>query len=162
MKKIISKTAFTKVISISEVLFTCLLTLTIFETSTFAAEGKVQTSATGLNFSTGGIGEDEVQTMRRLANQFSLNIVFSAGAGSAATNVNATIFNETGTTVFRIKGANPLLYVDLPVGKYRVLANYQGSKQGYAFNVSGEKNQKLILNWPDEIEDDSKDIETIK
>lgn len=51
-----------------------------------------------------------------MAKQFSLNIVFFAGAGSAAINVNAVIFNETGHAIFRIKGVNPLLYVDLPAG----------------------------------------------
>ncbi len=125
----------------------------------FAAGGKVRISESGIKFSTGGIGEDEVAAMRRMAKQFSLNIVFSAGAGSAAINVNAVIFNKTGHAIFRIKGAIPLLYVDFPAGKYRILANYQGLKQDYTVDVSSEKNKQLILNWPEEVEEDTEELE---
>jgi hypothetical protein len=144
-----------KIIKLYAISLVCILTFTT--NTSFAAGGKVVTSASGVKFATGGIGEDEVTAMHRMANQFSLNIIFSAGAGSAATNVNAVIFNEAGDAVFRIKGAKPLLYVDLPAGKYRILATYHNLKQGYVFNLASEKNQKLILNWPDEIEEDTKE-----
>ena len=148
-----------KIIYSFALLLGTVFTLTTLISIAFAAEGKVRVSALGIKFSTGGIGKDEVDAMHRIAKQFSLNLVFSAGAGSAATNVNAVIFNETGDAVFRIKGANPLLYVDLPAGKYRILANYHGLKQGYTVDISSEKNKQLILNWPDEVEEDTKELE---
>ena len=84
-----------KIIYSFALLLGTVFTLTTLISIAFAAESKVRVSASGIKFSTGDIGEDEVDAMHRIAKQFSLNLVFSAGAGSAATNVNAVIFNET-------------------------------------------------------------------
>ncbi len=115
--------------------------------STLAAQGIVSISASGIKFLTGGIGIEEVQAMRAIASQFSLNLIFSEGEGGRITGLNAVIFNEQGESVFNIKGAYPLLYVDLPSGKYRIIANYNGAKQGYVFDLVTGENKKLILNW---------------
>lgn len=112
-----------------------------------AGDGQVATTADGIKFVTGGIGEEEAAAMRRMAKDFSLNLVFSEGSGGKITGVNAVIYNAKGDVMFRIKGANPLLYVALPSGKYRVLASYEGEKQGYVFELDGKSNKKLILNW---------------
>jgi len=129
------------------VFFAYIFLLTTIAPVALAAQGKVVTSASGIKFATGGIGDEEVQTMRAIAKQFSLNLVFSEGEGGRITGVNAVIFNEQGESVFYIKGANPLLYVDLPSGDYRIIANYNGAKQGVVFNLAKGKNKKLILNW---------------
>ena len=133
--------------------------LTFFTTiSTFAGEGKVVTTADGIKFVTGGIGEEEAQAMRRIAKDFTLNLVFSESTGGKITEVNAVIYNEQGQRVFYIKGASPLLYVNLPKGKYRVVANYNNAKQGYVVNLEGNANKKLILSWSSgENEDTSKE-----
>ena len=124
-----------------------------------AAQGKVLTTSTGVKYITGGIGEEEAAAMRNMAKDFTLNLVFSEGDGGKITGINAVIYNEQGEVVFRIKGANPLLYVALPSGKYRVLASYESEKQGYVFEVDATTNKKLILNWKSsgENEDASKE-----
>ena len=114
-----------------------------------AGEGKVATNANGIKFVTGGIGEEESAAMRAMAKDYSLNLVFSEGSGGRITGVNAVIYNDQGEAVFRIKGANPLLYVALPSGKYRVLASYEGEKQGVVFELDANTNKKVILNWMD-------------
>jgi hypothetical protein len=126
----------------------CIYFLSIFMTfSTFAADGKVATTVEGIKFVTGGIGEEEAAAMRRVAKDFSLNLVFSEGTGGKITGINAVIYNEQGQRVFYIKNADPLLYVNLPSGKYRVLANYKGEKQGLGFELEAHTNKKIILNW---------------
>lgn len=121
-----------------------------------AAEAKVHTSDSGIRYATGGIGQDEVEEMRLIAKQFSLNIVFSEGAlGRAIDGANVEILNDQGKLIFAIDAANPLLYVDLPAGKYKVLATYNGLKQGVVVNVLGKGNQRLILNWKNTVEEDS-------
>jgi hypothetical protein len=105
----------------------------------------------GLNYMTGGVGHDEVLAMRPHAKEFSMNLLFSEGAaGQAVTDVNVNIYNEQDVLVFRIKGAKPMLYVNLPAGKYMILASNNGAKLRYKVNITENTNQKVILNWKDE------------
>lgn len=121
-----------------------------------AAENGVHTTASGVKYVTGGIGQDEVEDMHQMAKQFSLNILFSEGkVGRAVDGVSVVILNSQGKATFSIDAANPLLYVDLPMGKYRVLATYNGLKQGVVVNVLGKGNQKLVLNWKAAVEEDA-------
>ncbi|MBA3695378.1 MAG: hypothetical protein H0W85_01090 [Methylotenera sp.] len=133
---------------IKKFVLTLIYSLFLFTTvPAIADQGKVLTTSSGIKYFTGGIGEEEATAMRRMAKDFSLNLVFSEGGGGKITGVNAVIYNTQGEVVFRIKNANPMLYVNLPSGKYRVLANYGGEKQGYIFEVNATTNKKLILNW---------------
>lgn len=121
-----------------------------------AAEDKVQIAESGVKYVTGGIGQDEVEEMHGMATQFSLNIVFSEGAvGRAVDGANVEILNGQGKVIFKIDAANPLLYVDLPAGKYQVLASYNGIEQGRAINIRNKSNQRLILNWKTPVEEDT-------
>ena len=109
------------------------------------------TSKYGLNYMTGGVGHDEVLAMRPHAKDFTLNLLFSEGAsGQAVTDVNVNIYDEQDKLAFRIKGAKPLLYVNLPAGKYTILATNNGVKLRYKLSIKGNTNQKVILNWKDE------------
>ena len=119
-----------------------------------AAENKVQIAESGMKYVTGGISQDEVEEMHGMATQFSLNIVFSEGAvGRAVDGANVEILNGQGKLVFAIDAANPLLYVKLPAGKYKVLATYNGIQQGQVVNIPNSKNQRLIFNWKNFEED---------
>ncbi len=113
----------------------------------FAAGGNVLTTADGIKYITGGIGEEEAAAMRGMAKDFTLNLVFSERGGGKITGINAVIFNDQGQRVFYIKDAKPLVYVNLPAGKYRVLATYEGEKQGFVVTLENGVNKKLILNW---------------
>lgn len=123
-----------------------------------AADGQIVTSANGIKYVTGGIGDEEATAIRGMAKNFSLNLVFSEGSGGKITGVDVVIYSNQGNVVFRIKSASPFLYVALPEGKYRVVANYDGQKQGVVFEVDGKTNKKVILNWKSsEYEDTSKE-----
>lgn len=144
--------------TIKNLVLTCVYFLSLlFALPTLAGNGQVATTADGIKYVTGGIGDEEATAMRGIAKDFSLNLVFSEGSGGKITGVNAVIYNEKGEVVFRIKGANPLLYVALPGGKYRVLASYEGQKQGFVFELDGKANKKLILNWKNDNEEDIKE-----
>lgn len=112
-----------------------------------AADAQILTSANGIKYVTGGIGDEEASAMRGMAKDFSLNLVFSEGSGGKITGVDVVIYSNQGNVVFRIKGASPFLYVALPEGKYHVVANYDGQKQGVACELDGKTNKKVILNW---------------
>lgn len=108
-------------------------------------------SKTDIAFMTGGIGHDEVVSMRLSAKKYTLNLLFSEGfAGQAVTDVNVNIYDESSTLVFRIKGSKPLLYVNLPAGTYTIVAINNGAKLRHKINITEGASQKVILNWKNE------------
>lgn len=123
------------------------------------AEPIIYKSATGINFINGGIGREEVETIRKVAKKFPLQLLFSEGkAGRALTDIGLTISDGDGQLVFTKKRAGPLLYIDLPAGQYKVTGNYNGAKQSHTITlVAGEKPQKLYLNWKAEVPEDAID-----
>lgn len=109
-----------------------------------------------IRFMSGGITHDEVVDMRKTAKRYTLNLLFSEGkVGRAVAGHNVDIYNEQDVKVFRLKNANPVLYVNLPAGNYMVLANNNGIKLRHKFSVEDNATQKIILNWKDEVEEDA-------
>lgn len=131
-------------------LVTIILSLNLVSTAQ-AAPPVIRISSSGLNYMSGGIGHDEVLEMRPFAKKFTLNLLFSEGkSGRSVTDVNVNIYNEQDKMVFRVKGAKPVLYVNLPAGRYTILASNHGSKLRHKVNIEENTNQKVILNWKDE------------
>jgi len=113
-------------------------------------------SQSRIRFMSGGIGHDEVLEMRPFAKKYTLNLLFSEGEeGTAVTGLNIDIYNEQNEQVFKLKGAKPVLYVNLPVGNYTVLANNNGSKLRHKFSIEDNTTQKIILNWKDDLAEES-------
>lgn len=133
-----------------------LCTLVLASHFAFANMTKTHVSPSGLQYITGGIGEEDASAMRAQAKQFSLNLLFSEGeSGRAATDINVNIYNEKSESIFRIVGSKPMLYVNLPAGTYTILANNAGQKLRHKFTVEDHKSQRIILNWKDKwIEED--------
>lgn len=112
-------------------------------------------SPTGIAYLSGGIGEEEVLTMRAQAKKFTLNLLFSEGtSGRSVTNVNVNIYNEQDERVFRIVGSKPMLHVNLPAGTYLILANNNGQKLRHKVSLEDNANKKVILNWKEAVEED--------
>lgn len=125
--------------------------------SVLAASPAILSSNDGIKFMTGGVGHDEVLSMRPHAKNFTLNLLFSEGlAGQAVTDVNVNIYDENTKLVFRIKGAKPLLYVNLPDGTYTIVAINNGLKLRHKLTTTSGVNQKVILNWKN-VELDARD-----
>lgn len=145
MKKILS------IISVTIILFALNSAITAH-----AEAPQMRISAGGLKYMTGGVGHDEVLEMRAYAKKFTLNLLFSEGAiGRAATDINVNIYNTQDEMVFRVRGAKPVLYINLPAGTYTILANNNGVKLRHKLSIEGNSNQKVILNWKDEVEEDA-------
>lgn len=129
----------------------CVFLLPLFTHIAEAANLDALTSANGIQYMTGGVGHDEVIAMRQHAKKYSLNLLFSEGlAGQAVTDVNVNIYDENTQLVFRVTGAKPLLYVNLPAGSYTILANNQGNKLRHKVHIAKDNPRKVILNWKNE------------
>ncbi len=116
---------------------------------------QIRNSANGHKYVTAGIGEEEAVQMKRIAKNYTLNLLFSEGVvGRWATDVNVNIYDEASNLMFRIVGAKPVLYVNLPAGTYTILANNYGNKLRHKVTLVDGENQKVILNWKDFVDED--------
>jgi uncharacterized membrane protein len=128
--------------------------LSIYIQVTFAKDGEICKTATGISFINGGISEEQADDIRRLAKHFSLQVLFSGGpAGGWLTDVNFTILDEKGKTVLNKKQSGPLIYINLPAGNYQIIGLYNSVKQSVHVKLSSDKQQRVILNWKDELSD---------
>lgn len=119
-----------------------------------AKDGVIYKSSLGHNFVTGGISEEEATQIKRNTKAFSLHVLFSLGnAGAWITDVSITILDANGNTMFSKKQTGPLLYIDLPAGDFQIIAKYNDVKQSKRLTLTGEKPQRVILNWKDETEE---------
>ncbi len=116
---------------------------------------RIRNSAQGYQYVTAGIGEEEAVQMKRIAKNYTLNLLFSEGVvGRWAMDVNVNIYDEASSLMFRIVGAKPVLYVNLPVGTYTILANNNGNKLRHKVTLEEGANQKVVLNWKDFVDED--------
>jgi hypothetical protein len=119
-----------------------------------AKDGVIYKTESGINFINGGISEEQATEIRRSAKNFSLQILFTGGAvGGWLTDVSMMILDGNSQTVFWKKISGPMLYIDLPAGDYQVIGRYNGERQSKRLTLTGEKPQRVILNWKDELAD---------
>ena len=137
-------------------LFTCICLM--FSVCGFADTLTIQKSIQGISYITGGISEDEVASMRAYLQQFNLRVVFSEGiSGRSITYVNVNIYDKVNKLMFSVEGAQPQLLVNLPAGKYKILADYNGDKQSHPFSISATEHKKIILNWKNSVDEDTRE-----
>lgn len=116
---------------------------------------RIRNSALGYQYVTAGIGEEEAAQMKKIAKNYTLNLLFSEGiVGRWAMDVNVNIYDEASNLMFCVKGAKPVLYVNLPAGTYTILASNNGNKLRHKVTLEADTNKKVVLNWKDFVDED--------
>jgi len=107
-------------------------------------------SPQGISYIAGGIGVEEVAILKQQQKAFNLHLLFSKGeAGEAVTNVNVSIYDTEGLLVFRLLETLPRLNIQLPAGRYAIVASLLGEKQSNWFTLKEGETKRVILNWKD-------------
>lgn len=101
----------------------------------------------GVTYLSGGIGEDEAKAIQQ-ATGYNLHMTFSVGAeGKYVPDVDVVIQKVEGQTMLTLSQAGPLVYVQLPAGKYTVIATRNGEERRAATEVGSAGASNLIFNW---------------
>lgn len=101
----------------------------------------------GVRYLQGGIGQDEANALRKTPG-YDLHVELSTGPdGKFQSGANVDIQNAQGQPVLSIPDAGPLLYVQLPPGKYKVTGNAQGETVQQMVTVNGKSPATVNLNW---------------
>lgn len=92
----------------------------------------------GIAYLSGGIGEDEAKAIQQTTG-YNLHMTFAVGAENKyIPDVDVVIEKAQGQPVLTLQDAGPLVYVQLPAGKYNVIATRNGEARNLVFHWSGE------------------------
>lgn len=121
-------------------------------TSTAATQNSLpaQVTAGGIPYITGGIGSDESAAIKAQFPKYALALTFASmqnGHNVFLASVPVQIRDASGSTVLEVTTAGPYLLVDVPPGKYEIVATYQGREQRVPVQVSAGKTTGRSFSW---------------
>jgi hypothetical protein len=101
----------------------------------------------GITYLSGGIGEDEAKAIQQTTG-YNLHITFSIGPeGKYVPDAELVIQSTQGQSVLTLSQAGPLVYVQLPAGKYTVVATRHGEAKRDTTDVGKDNVRNLVFNW---------------
>jgi hypothetical protein len=130
-----------------------LLHLSLSKTAAVLGGGVATASARALSsapaYQDGGFGKEQVDAMQRRLDLYDLRLTFSAGKHNAyAADLKLRITDGSGRQVFALDHAGPLTDVNLPPGRYQVVADFGGVRRSGSVDVKPGAPAALSLHWP--------------
>jgi len=108
-----------------------------------------QQQQNGITYLSGGIGLDESRAIQQ-AKGYSLHMTFSTGPGNKyVPDVDIAIQNMQGHSVLTLSQVGPIVYVQLPPGKYVIVGTRNGHEQRGTVELKGGTIGDLNLHWSD-------------
>lgn len=105
-------------------------------------------SAAGIEYRSGGVGKEERDALLLITKRYTLKVVL-AGKGDRAFvfDANVRILDASGKPVVEADGAGPLLFANLPPGKYKVVATAYGKTKEESVTVTRGKQTAISFTW---------------
>jgi hypothetical protein len=104
----------------------------------------------GIAYLSGGVGEDESKAIQQTTG-YNLHMTFSTGPKDEyVPDVNLVIQKNPGSPVLTLSEAGPLVYVQLPPGKYTVVATRNGEERRDTAEVGSGAARNLVFHWGSE------------
>ena len=101
----------------------------------------------GITYLSGGIGEDEARAIGQ-AQRYNLHMTFAIGPENKyVPDVDVTVQSASGQTLLTLTEAGPLVYVQLPPGKYNVVATRNGEARRDTAEVGSGAAHNLVFHW---------------
>lgn len=104
----------------------------------------------GIPYRSGGVGAQESQALRSQFRHYALALTFAANVGGRnayLASVPVRIVDGAGTPVFELTSDGPFLLIDLPPGRYEVIATHEGREQRAKVQVSAGKPLERAFLW---------------
>jgi hypothetical protein len=111
-------------------------------------------TADGHAYVAGGIGSDEVDALRQMAPFYSLQVVTAARSGAYLAGVHVRIVGPADRLVLDMTVDAPWLLIDLPAGRYTVLATFRGKTVERRVTVDAGKEQRVVLTFEARVDDE--------
>ncbi|GAB2841135.1 hypothetical protein GCM10027277_05160 [Pseudoduganella ginsengisoli] len=116
-----------------------------------SAQEIAQQSSNGVNYVTGGVGSEERQAMQEVSPQYNVKLTFAdKGTGEYRSGADVEVRDMRGNVRLQANDAGPLLYAQLPPGRYRVTANVDGRQQLRTITVGNGGSRSAAFYWDTE------------
>jgi hypothetical protein len=102
----------------------------------------------GIDYVTGGVGEDEAAALRAVASRYSMRARFTSSSGEFLSGVKVLLSQVNGAVVFVATTDGPYLYAQIPPGHYRISAVSNGVERARDINVPSRGGVSVALTWP--------------
>lgn len=101
----------------------------------------------GIPYLSGGIGLEEIETLRRMGHAYDLKLVFAEKAGNYLSDVEVVIKDAKGKTVLEATSQGPWFFAQLPAGKYTIAAIMKGSARQQVVQVTPPRQTAQYFYW---------------
>ncbi len=102
----------------------------------------------GIRYLTGGLGLGERAWLEEHGSSYPVVLQFSKGArGAFVSSVEVNIRAADGETRFEATTDGPMIYIDLPAGRYTATASYQGHDRDFTLQVPANGQVSRSINF---------------
>lgn len=100
-----------------------------------------------ISYVSGGVGRDELLTIRSMRKEFNLKMEFSAASGEFLADVKVSLIDNKGNVLLDTVSDGPCLYADIPTGRYKVKAETLGRAITNNIDLIGKKTTNVHFHW---------------
>lgn len=109
-----------------------------------------RTTATGIPFVSGGVGDDSMAQLIAQEKAFDLKLFLVGQSGSYLSDIRITITDASGKGVLLTTSEGPVLLANLPAGTYNIKAQKNGQTLEQKISVTPDKLQTTYFRFPGE------------
>jgi hypothetical protein len=104
-----------------------------------------------VTFVSGGVGEDERNTLQTMRADYNLSLLFTVkGTGEYLSDTKIRIEDQHGVVWLETVADGPMLFAKLKPGRYNVSATQNGYQIYQKVLIGGKKSTALSFAWPQE------------
>lgn len=102
----------------------------------------------GIGFVSGGLGEEERTTLRGMAADYNMRLMFAvAGSGEYLADVAVKLVDARGDTVLDTVSDGPFFYAHVPPGRYRITVASAGQSQTRSVEIGANGVASQAFYW---------------
>lgn len=101
-----------------------------------------------VEYVSGGISIEEEQALAEMTKDFTLKVVTALSCGDYLNKINLLILDDADGVVLETVTNGPILYANLPDGKYTVVASAFGEQYKKPLTVKTGRQKQLVYYWP--------------
>jgi hypothetical protein len=102
----------------------------------------------GISYITGGVGDDESDSIKQSGKDFNLHITFSEGINNSyITGVKLIIRHKGGKTLLALDDVGPLIYLTLAAGQYDISASIGEHLIQRRITIKTKTTKNVQLHW---------------
>lgn len=110
-----------------------------------------QTAPSGIEYINGGIGQAQQSAMKALRSKYNFRLTLAKPkSGEYVADVNVRLDNNKKEPVLTISSAGPLLFANLPSGRYTLVTEYQGNSKSQPVTINPGRPRGVVVYFPDQ------------